>query len=60
MKVNGIKLDSRGKEKVVMYDNSWSTRTVYYIPNEWKFYIKFDGEMHEVYHKSYYFSVNAD
>lgn len=57
MKANGIKLESRGMEHVAMWDGSIIRKTVWVVPGEWKFFIKFDGEMHEVFHRSCWFSV---
>lgn len=59
MKRNGQTLESRGKEKVFIY-GEWTTRTVYYIPNEWRFFVKVNGEFIEVFHKSYYFSTSKE
>lgn len=56
MKINGIKLDSRGVEQVYLY-GEWVRRTVYNVPNEWKFFVKINGEFVEVFHKSYFFST---
>ena len=57
MQINGIKLESRGKERIVNGRESFN-RTVYCVPNQWKFYIKVNGEFVEVYHKSDYFSTS--
>lgn len=56
MKMNDIGLISRGKERVYIY-GEWVTRTVYSIPNEWRFFVKVGGEFIEVYHKSCWFST---
>ena len=49
-------LKSRGTEIVYVYGNK-CRRTVWQKDGEWKFYIKVDGELIEVYHKSCYFST---
>ena len=58
MMMNNIKLESRGKEIVNLYGDV-KKRTVYTIPNEWKFFVKVGGEFIEVYHKSCWFSTEA-
>lgn len=57
MKMNGITLISRGKERITNGREEFR-RTVYNVPNEWKFYIKIDGEFIEVFHKTDYFSMS--
>ena len=57
MTMNGIRLISRGTERIVNGREEFK-RTVYCVPNEWKFYIKMDGEFIEVYHKSCFFSTS--
>ena len=57
MKYNGTTLESRGQEIVYLADGSEVRRVVYTIPDEWRFFIKHGGELVEVFHKSYYFSV---
>ena len=58
MTMKGIKLESRGKEIVNLYGDT-RKRTVYTIPNQWKFFVKVDGEFVEVFHKSCWFSAQA-
>ena len=59
MMMNGMKLESRGKERVYFY-GEWMKRTVYMIPNEWRFFVKVGGVFTEVYHKSCWFSTEDD
>ena len=56
MKMNGLSLISRGVEKVYIYGD-WFRRTVYCHPKEWKFFVRINGEIIEVYHKSCWFST---
>lgn len=56
MKMNGISLVSRCDEIVYVYRER-TRRTVYQLPNEWRFFIKLNGKFIEVYHKSYWFST---
>ena len=58
MTMNGIKLESRGKE-IVNLNGDERRRTVYTIPNEWRFFVKVEGQFIEVYHKSSWFSSQA-
>ena len=59
MKMNGISLITRGKERVYVYGD-WMTKTVYSHPDKWKFYIKLNGEFIEVYHKACWFSTKEE
>ena len=54
-----INLISRGIEEVYIYGDAYK-RTVYCIPNEWRFYIKVDGKFIRVWHKSSSFSTTPD
>ena len=58
MTLNGIKLESRGKEIVNVYGEI-TRRTVYTVPGKWKFYVRVGGEFIEVYHKACTFSTEA-
>lgn len=55
MKMNDTVLKSRGIETIRNGRETFK-RTVYYVPDEWKFFIKIDGEFIEVFHKADHFS----
>ena len=56
MKMNGISMVSSPNEIVNIY-GEWRRRTVYHKEGEWKFFIRVNKEWLEVFHKSYYYSM---
>lgn len=55
-----VQLVSRGIERVILHDGGEYRKTVWMVPNEWKFYTRVDGCFIEVYHKACWFSVFPD
>ena len=56
MKHNGMKLNSRGRERVYICGDRYN-KTVWQVDGQWKFYTRLNGEFIEVYHKNMYFST---
>lgn len=56
MKMNGIQLKSRGLEEVYIYRERYK-RTVYYLENPTRYYVKMNNEFIEVYRNSFNFST---
>jgi hypothetical protein len=57
--MNGIALKSRGIETIRNGRETFK-RTVYYLPNKLRFFIKIDGEFVEVFHKADHFSYTNE
>jgi hypothetical protein len=56
-KGNRVELDNEGINSVVFFDNREYRKRVWKIPDEWRFFIKMDGEFIEVYRKAGWYSV---